>query len=80
MPDDGTPSYWERRRVLVFLWPPLIAVWGVFSAIKREFRLGDYQASGATAVVIGLALVVGSVLLLWLLSHTHRLWNRGRYY
>ena len=67
MPDDGTPSYWELKRLYGYVLPPILGVCGVYSVIKREFSLGGYHLEGVKAVLAGLGVIAAGVLVLVLI-------------
>jgi hypothetical protein len=79
MPDDNTPSYWEIRRLYSYVVPPILAIWGVYSAIKMELNVGEFQVKGPMAILAGIGLVVLGAGVLALLVFRDKLFKRGRY-
>jgi hypothetical protein len=79
MPDDNTPSYWEIRRLYSYVVPPILAIWGVYSAIKMELNVGEFQVKGPMAMLAGIGLVVLGAGVLALLVFRDKLFKRGRY-
>jgi hypothetical protein len=72
-------SYWSFRMLSAYLLPPVMAVYGLYCAIKMEFVLGQFRFVGPLAILAGLGLVALGVVLLVLLHLRDWIHNRGRF-
>lgn len=72
-------SYWSFRMLGSYLLPPVMAVYGLYCAIKMEFVLGQYRVEGPLAIFAGLGFAVLGVVVLAALSFRDWLRNRDRF-
>ncbi len=66
---------YEYRRLTSYLAVPALAIWGIYVAVKLEFRFNSVHVEGPLAILIGVGLFALAVLLFLLF-----VWRDSRHF